>query len=87
MGENKVNRTMTIGIFGMLIIMGIILSALNTGDFRTFLDLRSFLFVFGISTTAAVITAQGTKQRIKVFSRVAESTGWLGFIIIHLSFD
>ena len=74
-------RSMAIGILGMLIIIGIILSALNTSDFRTFLDLRSFLFVFGISATAAVITEQGIKHRIKVFSRVAVSTGWIGFLI------
>ena len=75
------NRPIIIGILGTLVIMALIMSALNTGDFRIFLDLRSILFVFGISATAAVITAQGTKQRIKVFSRFAEATGWLGFII------
>ena len=75
------NRSITIGALGTLVIIGIIISALNTGDIETFLDLRSFLFVFGISATATLITAKEIKQRLKVFSRTAVSTGWLGFTI------
>jgi len=75
------NKPISMGVLGTLIIMGLIVSALNTGDLETFFDLRSFIFVFGISAIAAVITAQESKQRIKMFSRVAVSTGWLGFII------
>ena len=75
------NKPVSMGIFGTLIMIGIMVSALNTGDLGAFLDLNSFLFVFGMSTTAAVITAQETKQRVKMFSRFAVATGWLGFII------
>ncbi len=79
--ENQMNKPISMGILGTFIIIGIILSALNTGDIDVFLDLRSFLFVFGISATVAVITTRDTKQRIKMFSRFSVSTGWLGFII------
>ena len=75
------NKPISMGILGTFVIIGIMVSALNTGDIDVFLDLRSFLFVFGISATATLITARDTKQRIKMFSRFSVSTGWIGFII------
>mgnify|MGYP004379112163 CR=1 FL=1 len=75
---NKLTGT---GVLASLIIAGIIISALNTGALDTFLDLASFLFVFGISVTATLMTAQGIRKRIKVFSRTSVLAGWLGFII------
>tara|TARA_X000001036_G_scaffold417526_1_gene435569 strand:+ start:726 stop:1109 length:384 start_codon:yes stop_codon:yes gene_type:complete len=75
------NKPISTGILGTLVIIGIMLSTMKTGDIDVFLDLPSFLFVFGISATATLITARETKQRIKMFSRFSVLTGWLGFII------
>ena len=75
------SKRIGIGILGSLIIVGIVLSALNTGAIGTFLDLNSFLFVFGVSITATLVTGVNIKKRIKIFSSTSVAAGWLGFII------
>ncbi len=75
------NKRIGMAILGSLIIAGIIVSAFNAGALGTFLDLHSFLLVFGVSLTAAFMTEQPTRKRIKIFSKTSVLTGWIGFTI------